>query len=181
MTANLFPFGGGSFITSRVWAFNKAQMYAGAPNVQVVSFNIPGGDFTVLPSNARLQTGTPPPGTPNYFLSTSVFLNALTVYKFHVDWNNTFNSTFTGPDTPSTVTSWPNQSVAQAQSQAGNNLDTLGIRAMMQNQYTKVGVTESLWASHTVRRFLNGLAAPRCYQVDVTGGTVNANLPQAAT
>ena len=52
--------------TSRVWAFNKAQMYAGAPDRpgRLVRRS-GGGDFTLLPSNARLQTGTPPPGTPN--------------------------------------------------------------------------------------------------------------------
>src|ERR1044071_10002352 len=71
MSANMFGFGpGGTFQTARAWAFNKMQMYAGSPTVQVVAFNIPGGDFAVMPSNARLQTGTPPPGRPNLFMST---------------------------------------------------------------------------------------------------------------
>ncbi|HET6315755.1 MAG TPA: hypothetical protein VFG86_04810, partial [Chloroflexota bacterium] len=88
MSANLFGFpAGGAFQGLGVWAFNKAQMYAGAPNVQVIAFRPGSGDFTLLPSNARLQTGTPPPGTPNYFISSWNFLNALTVYKFHADWN----------------------------------------------------------------------------------------------
>src|SRR5204862_2421787 len=160
----------------------KQQMYAAAPSVQVVSFNILGGDFTILPSNARLQSGTPPPGTPNYYLSTWLFLNAVTVYKFHVDWNNISLSTFTGPDTPIAATSWPNANVPNALSLGGNALDVLQIRAMMQNQYTNLGGAESLWATHTVRRAnTSGLAAPRWYQVDVTGGTVNANIPQATT
>src|SRR4051812_19099404 len=86
MSANMFTFGAGStYKNARVWAFNKAQMYAGRPIVSVVSFDVGGGDFTVIPSNARLQTGTPPPGRPNLFVSTQLFLNALTVYKFHVD------------------------------------------------------------------------------------------------
>src|SRR6185436_12550650 len=38
------------------------------------------------------------------------------------------------------------------------------------------------WVPHTVRRNNNGgFAAPRWYQVNVTGGTVAANLPQATT
>ena len=58
----------------------------------------------------------------------------------------------------------------------------LQIRAMVQNQYTNFGGTESLWMPHTVRRANTmGFAAPRWYQVNVTGGTVAANLPQAAT
>src|SRR5690242_6251174 len=89
MSANMFGFpAGGTFQNPRVWALNKAQMYAGAPTVQSVSFDAPASDFALLPSNARLQSGTPPPGSPNYFLSTWQFLNAVTVYKFHVDWDH---------------------------------------------------------------------------------------------
>jgi len=184
MSANMFSFGAGStFRSARVWAFNKAQMYAGRPIVNVVSFDVGGGDFTVIPSNARLQTGTPPPGRPNLFLSTQLFLNALTVYKFHVDWNDIGSSTFTGPDTPIAATSWPNAAVGNSgQPGTATLLDVLQIRAMVQNQYTNFGGTESLWVPHTVRRQnISGLAAPRWYQVNVTGGTVAASLPQAAT
>jgi hypothetical protein len=184
MSANLFSFGAGStFQGARVWAFNKAQMYAGAPTVQIVSFNVGGGDFTLIPSNARLQTGTPPAGTPNYFLSTWLFTNALTVYKFHVDWDRISLTTFTGPDIPIAATSWPNANVANAaQPGTATLLDVLQIRAMVQNQYTNFSGVESLWAPHTVRRAnTSGLAAPRWYQVNVTGGTVAASLPQATT
>jgi hypothetical protein len=184
MSANMFTFGAGSaFKTARAWAFNKAQMYAGSPTVKVVAFDIPGGDFAVMPSNARLQTGTPPPGRPNLFVSTEEFLNALTVYKFHVDWNSLALSTFTGPDAPLAATSWPNAAVANA-AQPGTAmlLDVLQIRAMVQNQYTNFGGTESIWVPHTVRRAnTTGLAAPRWYQANVTGGTVAANLVQATT
>ena len=183
MTASIFGYPSGApFQNARAYAFNKQQMYAGTPSVQVVSFNILGGDFTILPSNARLQTGTPPPGSPNYYLSTWLFLNAVTVYKFHVDWNNISLSTFTGPDVPIAATSWPNANVPNAPSLGGNALDVLQIRAMMQNQYTNIGGAESLWATHTVRRAnTSGFAAPRWYQVDVTGGNVNPNIPQATT
>ena len=183
MSTNMFGYAAGSsFQNVRLYAFNKAQMYAGAPTVQVVSFDAPPADFTLLPSNARLQTGTPPTGAPNYYVSTWQFLNALTVYKFHVDWNSIALSTFTGPDTPLAATSWPNASVPNAPSQGGNSLDVLQIRAMMQNQYSNIEGVESLWTTHTVRRQnTTGFAAPRWYQVNVTGGTVAANLPQAAT
>jgi len=184
MSSNLFGYAsGGSFQGVRVWAFNKMQMYAGAPTVQVVSFNVGTGDFTLAPSNARLQVGTPPAGRPNYFLSTWNFLNALTVYKFHVDWNSIGSSTFTGPDVPLAATSWPNAAVPNAQQTGTATLiDVLQIRAMVQNQYTNFGGVESLWIPHTVRRAnTTGFAAPRWYQVDVSGGPVAANLPQAAT
>jgi len=186
MSANVFNFAGTTFLNPRAYAFNKAQMYAGAASVQIVSFDAPSADFTILPSNARLQTGTPPAGTPNYYLSSWEFTNALTVYKFHVDWNNPGASTFTGPDVPTAATSWPNASVPNAPSLGGNLLDVLQIRAMMQNQYTNLGGAESLWATHTVRRANNstdvtGFAAPRFYQVPVNGGVVGPNITQAAT
>jgi hypothetical protein len=184
MSSNMFTFGAGSsFKTARAWAFNKAQMYAGSPTVKVVTFDIPGGDFAVMPSNARLQTGTPPPGRPNLFISTELFLNALTIYKFHVDWNSISLSTFTGPDAPLAATSWPAANVANAaQPGTATILDVLQLRAMVQNQYTNFGGTESLWIPHTVRRAnTSGFAAPRWYQANVTGGTVAANLVQAVT
>jgi len=82
MSANLQSFGAGStFQGVRAWALNKFQMYAGSPDVQIVTFDLGVDDFTVLPGNARLQTGTPPPGTPNFFVSTWNFLNGLSVYK----------------------------------------------------------------------------------------------------
>jgi hypothetical protein len=109
-------------------------------------------------------------------------LNGLTVYKFHVDWNRTSLSTFTGPDIPVAATSWPNASVPNAPSLGGNSLDVLQIRAMMQNQYANIGGVESLWTTHTVRRAnITGFAAPRWYQTQVTGGTVAAAITQAAT
>src|SRR5262249_11110733 len=142
----------------------------------------PAADFTLLPANARLQTGTPPPGTPNYFVSTWEFLNALTVYKFHVDWNRISLSTFTGPDQPVAATSWPNASVPNAPSLGGNTLAVLRIRAMRQTNYSNTGGVESLWASHTVRRANTpGFAAPRWYEVNVPGGVVAPAVPQAAT
>jgi hypothetical protein len=70
MSANLFGYpAGASFQNPRVYAFNKAQMYAGAPSAQVVSFDAPSTEFTLLPANARLQAGTPPAGSPNYFIT----------------------------------------------------------------------------------------------------------------
>ena len=182
MSVNMFDYAAsGSFQNVRVYAFNKNQMYAGSPAPQIVSFDVSDDtDFTLLPSNARLQAGTPPPGSPNYFISTWQFLNAQSVYKFHVDWNNTSLSTFDGPFTPLASSSWPNATVPNAAT-PGTSLDVLQIRAMAQNQYSNLSGVESLWVSHTVRRQdTSGFAAPRWYQVPVTGGTV-ANDIQSVT
>ena len=107
MSVNMFDYAAsGSFQNPRLYAFNKAQMYAGAPSVQVVSFDAPSAEFTILPANARLQAGTPPAGSPNYFSVVWQFTNAVSVYKFHVDWNSISTSTLTGPFITMAPASW---------------------------------------------------------------------------
>ena len=185
MSANMFGFSAnGSFSNVRVWAFNKAQMYAGAPTAQVVSFDAAkstrgGTNFTLLPSNSRLQTGTPPAGRENLFAALTGFTNVVRIWKFHVDWNNTANSTFTGPTDAATGATWA-PGPGDVPELDGNTLDTLTYRAMMQNQYTNIGGVESLWDSHTVAGSISSQAAVRWYQVPVTGGTIGSAL-QAST
>jgi hypothetical protein len=180
MSVNMFDYAAaGSFQNVRLYAFNKAQMYAGDATIQIVSFDVPSSEFTLLPSNARLQAGTPPTGSPNYF-STVDFLNALTVWKFHVDWTSISLSTLTGPFdsiAPASFVQAPDTVAAQG----GNALDTLQPRLMMQNQYTRIGGVESVWNSHTVQGSSATQAAARYYQVTVTGGAVSATTTQAAT
>jgi hypothetical protein len=188
MNSNMFGIGGLSagFAFSRQWVFNKAQMYAGAASPQIVTFDAPrvdqnaGAVVTIIPSNARLQVGTPIPGTPNYFIGTSTYTNALAIWRFHVDWSNVFLSTFTGVTTPIAGTAWASPP-ATVPSLGGNNLDTLATRSMMQNQYTNFAGVESLWISHTVRGSSATQSAVRWYQQDVSGGTIAPNIAQAAT
>ena len=79
-SVNMFDYSStGYFQNPRVYAFNKFQMYAGEPTVEVVSFDAPANDFTLLPSNARLQTGTPPAGTPNFFATVWNYLDTISV------------------------------------------------------------------------------------------------------
>jgi hypothetical protein len=186
MSANMFDFAaGGAFQNVRVWALDKAQMEAGDPSVGVVSFDVgttghpPCAPFTLLPSNARQQAGTPPAGRPNLFASVWCYLNTVDVWKFHVDWTTPANSTFTGPTNSLTGSSWA-QPPDGVPAKNGNDLDTLGIRLMAQNQYSNIGGVESLWTSHTIAGSDPTQAAVRWYQVPVTGGTVGAAL-QAST
>ncbi|HEX8492218.1 MAG TPA: carboxypeptidase regulatory-like domain-containing protein [Pyrinomonadaceae bacterium] len=182
MTTSMFDYAAtGSFQNPRAYAFNKAQMYAGSPTVQVVSFDLPSTEFTVLPSNARLQTGTPPAGSPNYYSVVWQYTNVISVYKFKVDWNKISLSTFTGPFDSIAPTSWINAPSGVGQSGTTQTLDTLPYRLMMQNQYTNIGGVESLWNTHTVGGSATTQAAVRYYQVGVTGGTVGAAPIQAAT
>jgi hypothetical protein len=96
----------GSFQGVGAYALNRAQMLAGNPTPQVVSFLVPPvglganvGDG-LLPSDLDGPT-PPPPGSPNYFLGSQdnngpygAPSDALNLYKFHVDFATPPNSTF---------------------------------------------------------------------------------------
>jgi hypothetical protein len=188
MSANVFDFAAsGSYQNVRVWALDKARMYAGQ-SASVITFDAPAtvgsgqnrcSLFTLLPSNARAQAGTPPAGRPNLFASTWCYANAVLVWKFHADWTTPANSTFTGPTNSLTGTSW-STGPDLVPAKNGNDLDTLGSRTMAQNQYSNLGGAESLWVSHTVAGTSSSQAAVRWYQLPVTGGTVGGAL-QAST
>src|SRR5262249_36773206 len=125
--------------------------------------------------------------TPNYFASVFNFLNAVTVYELHADWNKVSTSTFSGPFTSITATNWSQFTGVNGRvptpAVPATPIDTLYPRLMVQNQYTNLGGAESLWESHTVGASgaTSAQAAPRYYQVDVTGGTVAASATQAFT
>ncbi|MBY0494736.1 MAG: carboxypeptidase regulatory-like domain-containing protein [Cyanobacteria bacterium] len=173
MSVNMFDYAAsGSFQNVRLYAFNKAQMYAGAASIQIVSFDVADGEFTLLPANARLQTGTPPAGAPNYFTSVWNFLNVVGVWKFHVDWDNISLSTLTGPFNSITSNNWSELTSATVPS-PGNRLDSLFPRLMMQNQYSNIAGTESLWNAHTVgdAGATSARAAVRYYETRVAGAT----------
>lgn len=183
MSANLFPFAaGGAFKNVRVWAFDKARMYAGL-SAQAVSFDVAKVQgctpFTLLPANARRAAGTPPAGRANPFVSVWCTTNSLQVWQFHADWTTPANSTFTGPTSSATGSSWA-VGPPGVPALNGNDLDTLYIRLMAQNQYTNIGGVESIWPTHTVAGSSASQSAIRWYQVPVTGGTVGAAL-QAST
>jgi hypothetical protein len=182
MSANMFGFPAtGTFQGTRVWALNKAQMYAGAPTIQVVQFNPPANEITLLPSNARLQAGTPPAGSPNYFSTVGNFANAVSTYRFHVDWTRISLSTFDGPFVTIAPASWTT-APGTVPAKNGENNDALATWPMMQNQYTNLGSVESLWLTHTVGNpTVPGVAAVRYYQTNVTSGSIAANTTQAAT
>ncbi|MGI9102793.1 MAG: carboxypeptidase regulatory-like domain-containing protein [Terriglobales bacterium] len=199
MSANMFDYAAsGGFQNVRLYAFNKAQMYAGAPSIQVISFDAPSTEFTLLPANARLQTGTPPTGSPNYYATVWNYLNAITVWKFHVDWNRISTSTLAGPFNVATSTWWaqyasscsggnPASNSVDSVPSPANRLDSLYPRLMVQNQYTNNGGIESVWNSHTVGAgnptilSCSTQAGVRYYQVKVTGGNVESTATQSFT
>jgi len=177
LTANMFA--GNTFKNVRVWALDKAQMYAGT-GASAVTFNLPAkvqgvSVFTGIPSTYHTVTGTPPAGRPN-FISVIWSSKLARIWKFHVDWNNTANSTLTGPSNV-TLATW-GVGATSVPAKNGNALDSLRERLMVQSQYTNRLGTEAVWLTHTVANPGNAaLTSPRWYQINVTGGTVVTSGP----
>jgi len=179
MSANVF--GPSTFKNAQVWVFDKEAFYRGDASPRAVPFVLPqssGGTtiFSLLPSNARAQTGTPPVGRPNLFASIWGSYQ-LRVWKFAVDWTTPSPSaSFTGP-TNATIASF--SAGPSTVPSPANALDTLTYRLMMQNQYVNLGGAESLWLTHTVGS--SSVARVRWYELPVTGGTIASAPSQQST
>jgi hypothetical protein len=93
---NSIDISGGTARAPQLCALDRNQMLAGAPATAQCFF--PDGIYG-LPLPSDLDGSMPPPsGTPNYFLGLDQQSFAvLNLFKFHVDFSNPSNSTFTGP------------------------------------------------------------------------------------
>src|SRR5256714_4203705 len=180
MTANMFDCfdsvcNNATYQEARAYALNIDDLVSGAPLRSVVA-DTNANHFSLLPGNYR---GTPPPaGRPNLMVAESQTAYAWEVYKFHPDYTNPSSSTFTGPINVSQASY---VSAADPVASAGNDVDTLSDRAMMQNQYRNIGGVESLWVNHTVGPASGTLHTPtglQWAQIDVTGGNVNTTPVQ---
>ncbi|MEI8148397.1 MAG: hypothetical protein WCG62_04875 [Actinomycetes bacterium] len=176
MSANVFDMSTGLFSSPQAWAFDRVSMEAGRQS-DAVSFTLPSWYFGLLPSNARVQTGTPPVGRPNMFVST-FYTNYLSTWNFAVDWSTPGNSTFSS-NPVTTYTDAYNTGPKTVTSPA-NSIETLSPRLMMQNQYSNINGIESLWLTHTVGSNA-GIAQVRWYELNVTGGSASSTLRQQST
>jgi hypothetical protein len=104
--------------------------------------------------------GTRPPaaGTPNYVLSFDFDGAHLNLWKFHVDWNNAANSTFTKAAPIAVKRFTPACNACIAQPPGGTTLTSLGDRLMYRLAYRQFADHESLVVNHTVS--LSGAVGP---------------------
>jgi hypothetical protein len=164
-TFNLFNTNG-VFIGSKACAYDRAAMLNGQSATQVC-FPANSSVFGLLP--ADLDGITPPPaGSPNYMMSYDT--NSLTLYKFHVDFNNPSNSTFTGPTVINVAAFNPlcDGGTCVPQFGTNNTLDSLADRLMYRLAYRNFGSHESLVVNHSVA--VNGSGGVRWYEIQNPGG-----------
>ena len=161
--------GGSTFVGVGAYALDRAQALIGNPNPIVISFLAPPNPAYVvgdglLPSD--LDGMTPPPaGSPNFFVGSEdnngpygAPQDALTIWKFHADFVNPPNSTFTLTNTLPTS---PFNSILALcggtracipQPNTTNRIDHLGYRQrpLFRLAYRNFGDHESLVTNQSV-------------------------------
>jgi hypothetical protein len=173
MAANGFSEPGGSFAGTMFASFSRADMYAGRPLTAALGFIANTQDPSTMIPSTLLGTSAgsqPPAGTPNYFVSQSLVSFELEVRKFTAGPNCGGGGTLSDPVRVSQATYSPASGALVPQAGTSVLLDSLGHRLMQKVPYRRIGSTESLWVTHTVRS--GATIAPQWAQLDVTGGLI---------
>ena len=163
---------GNAFLGGEVCAYDRAAMLAGAAATQIC-FGPDANMASPLPSDLD-GTTAPPAGAENLIvnLQTTTTLN---LHKFHVDFANPGNSTFTGPISipVATFAVACSRGACIPQSGTGQKLDGLSDRLMYRLAYRNFGNHESMVVAHSVKtgKGKNAAAGVRWYELRRTPGT----------
>jgi hypothetical protein len=136
------------FMGPEVCAYDRAKMLTGQAATQQC-FLLGRTIGSLLPADLDGST-SPPAGSPGYAVSFAT--NSLQLWKFHVDWATSANSTLTGPVTMAVAPFSPACGGGTCIPQAGTSqqLDSLADRLMYRLAYRRFGDHESLVVDHSV-------------------------------
>ena len=148
MSFNMF-LAGAFFQGAQACAYDRNAMLAGGSSPAQVCFQQGSGVGSLMPSD--LDGATPPnAGEPDFYMNFGT--NVINLWKFHVDFANTANSTFTGPTTLN-VASFSEAcggGTCVPQPNTTQQLDSLADRLMYRLAYRNFGSFESLVVNHSV-------------------------------
>ena len=180
ITANMFNFSTSQFQHVKVWALKTPDLYTGTLTSQsVIESN--NDYFSLMPANARGSTA-PPSSAPNYLYAMDAteygagHTDAIQVWKYNVDWNNSSNSTFTGPVTLPSA-SFGLVATGVPQTGSSTSLDTLAGRLMYSAPYRNFGTHESVYLSHVAE--VSSRRAVRWYEIRISNG--NSSIYQQSS
>jgi hypothetical protein len=165
VTWNIFQ-NASTFVGAKTCAWDRAGMLGGVAAPAFVCFQLSSAYASLLPSD--LDGAIPPPaGSPNFLLNIDTATSTVNLWKFHVDFANPKNSTFTGPISipgaaPFTAPCLDTQDCIP-QPATTTRLDALGDRLMYRLAYRNFGDHESIVANHTV--VATGATGVRWYEV----------------
>src|SRR5579859_7319783 len=165
-TFNMFA-GGTTFVGADACAYDRNAMLAGSTATQVC-FQQGTSVGGLLPSDLD-GTTAPPAGSPNYMMYFGT--NNLNLFKFHVDFTNPANSTFTGPTVINVAAFIPlcGGGTCVPQPSTTQQLDSLADRLMYRLAYRNFGSHESLVVNHSVVAGSGG--GVRWYEIQNPSGT----------
>jgi hypothetical protein len=162
-----------TFAGSKVCALDRAKMLAGNTSATQQCFQLSTSYGGLLPSDLD-GTTAPPAGSPNFFVNFGS--NSLNLWKFHVDFANSANTTFTGPTNISVAAfnaACSGGGACIPQPNTSNKLDSLADRLMYRLAYRNRGGVESLVVNHsvTVGNKRTGITSVRWYEIRTPNGT----------
>ena len=181
ITFNMFT---NSFQGPKVCAYDRTSMLAGSPATQQC-FQLSTSYASLLP--ADLDGISPPPtGSPGFMVSRGS--SNLNLWKFHVDFANSANTTLTGPTSipVPAFTSACNGGACIPQWGSTQLLDSLADRLMNRLAYRNFGSYQSMVVTHSVtagatkgKNRSSGYSGVRWYEIRNPGAAVA--LYQAST
>ena len=168
-TFNMFT---NTFQGAKLCAYDRNAMLSGQAATQQC-FQLSTSYGGVLPADLDGATA-PPAGSPNYMLNFTS--NSLNLWKFHVDWANSANTSLSGP------INIPVAAFATAcrggtcipQYGTRQKLDSLGDRLMFRLAYRNFGDHESLVVNHSVQvgtKHNNPYTGVRWYEIRNPAGS----------
>ena len=155
---------GNSFIGPDACAVDRTNMLTGGTARPIQCFQQSSTLNPLLPADLD-GTTAPPANEPNFFM-TFGSSGILKLFKYHVDFTNPPNSTFTGP-TNITVAAFTPAPSTVAQPSPGEALDTLSDRPMYRLFYRNFGSHESVGFNHSV----GNPSGIRWYEIQNPNGT----------
>jgi len=141
------------FVGAGLCAYNRAAMLAGQPATQQC-FQTSSSFGGILPGDVDSAANPPPAGAPNPMISFGS--NSLNLWRFHVDWANSANTSLTGPLSIPVAAFTPACGGGACIPQPGttNKLDSLADRLMYRFAYrgaTTSRASESAVVSHSIK------------------------------
>lgn len=163
-----------TFTGAETCAWDRAAMLTGAAAPRFVCFELSNTYASLLPADLDGAL-PPPPGSPAFLFNIDPGgSGTLNMWKFHVDFANANNSTFTGPIALASAAAFtaPCLDNPDCVAQPGTTarLDALGDRLMYRLAYRNLGDHESIVATHSVLAG-TGAIGVRWYEVRSPNGS----------